>query len=104
PNYEREKGRTALLPDVFRDASQLCLRRIDVACRIDGDAFPHGAVRRIWHHVRRNEGRHFSVFQAPNTDAPLPAWVNPFGRLRVGRVDYVALVDRQPAGAAEVVV
>ncbi len=52
----------------------------------------------------RNEHRHFPVFEAPDPDSPLPARVNLFGRLRVGRVDHVVLVDGQPAGAAEVVV
>ena len=33
----------------------------------------------------------------------LPARVHSFGRLGVGRVDHVVLVDRQPADAAEVV-
>ena len=93
-----------LVLDVFRHAPQLCFRRVDIAGGVDGDAFPHGAIGRIRRHVGRNEHRHFPVFETPDPDPPLPARVNPFGRLRVGRVDDVVPVDGQPAGAAEVVV
>src|SRR5207247_751390 len=48
---------------------------------VDGDAFPHGAVRRIQRHVRRYEHRHLPVFETPDPDPPLPARVDPFGRL-----------------------
>ena len=37
--------------------------------------------------MRRNEHRHLAVLEAADPDPPLPARVNPFGRLRVGRVD-----------------
>ena len=54
--------------------------------------------------MRRNKRRHFSVFEASDTDTPLPSGVHLFSRLRIGRVDHVVFVNGQPAGAAEVIV
>src|SRR5690349_9120310 len=95
---ETPPGGTSLLPHELRHAAQVRFGGIDVARGVDGDAFAHGAVRGIRHHVRRYEHRHLPVFETSNADSALPARVNFFRRLRIGRVNYVILVDGQPTG------
>ena len=93
-----------LVLDVFCHPPQLCFRCVDIAGRVDRDAFPHGAVGRSRRRVGRNEDRHLPVFEASDPDSSLPAGVDLLRGLRVGRIQDVVLVESQPAGAAEVVV
>src|SRR4029077_18488122 len=98
---QRRSDRSVL--DVLGDATERGFCGIDVARGIDGDSFAHRAVGRI-RLVRWNECRHLAVFEAAYPDAAKPAGVNPFGRFRVGRVDYIVSIDGHAARAAEVVV
>src|SRR5678815_1933286 len=90
--------------DVLRHTSQLSLGSEDVACSVNRDTFTHRAVRRIRHHVCRNEDRHLPVFQTADTDSALPSGMHTFRRLRVGSVDDVILVERETTRSAEVIV
>jgi outer membrane protein assembly factor BamB len=94
---------TLLVLDVLRHAPQCGFRCVQIASGVDGDAFSHGAVGRI-RLVGRNEHRHLAVRETPDPDPPEPSRVNLLGRLRVGGVNDIVLVDGQPADAAEVVV
>ena len=49
-----------LFPDVFRHTSNGGFRRVYIACRIDGDAFSHGAIGSLGL-VRRHEDRHLAL-------------------------------------------
>src|SRR5215510_3505443 len=75
------RGRAVSLLAVLRYAPELCLGGEDIASRVDGNTLAHCTVRRVRHHVRRNEDRHSAVFETSDPDASLPSWMNRFGRL-----------------------
>src|SRR5258706_10117323 len=89
-----------LVLDVFRHAPNGGFRRVEIAGCIDGDPFAHGAVRSIGR-VRWHEDRDLAVFQASRAYPPEPARMNPRGRLGVGHINRVVLIDGQSAPAAE---
>ena len=74
--------------------------REEIAGTIDGNPFSHGSIGRIGF-VRRHEGCHLAVLQAPNANALEPAWMPLWLRFRVRRINCVVPVYRQPAHAAE---
>src|SRR5688572_1226124 len=69
----------ALVLHVLRHASELRLRREDVARGIDGDAFTHRAVGGIRHSMRRDERGHLSILEAADSYASLPARMHALG-------------------------
>src|SRR5262249_44998444 len=98
-NSERDR----LILDVFRDTAQCCLGCVDVPCCVNRYAFAHGPLGRI-RLVMWNEDRDLAGAEASDADTFQPTWVDPFGRLGVGSVNDIVLVDGEPTDTAEVVV
>src|ERR1700704_101170 len=91
-----------LLPNVFHHCFPDNFRAVNIAAGIRANAFGRTGVRMVgvWFRVR-NKRRQRAVFGAPDANAPLKTWVPCAIRFVIGDVNDVILVDKNPAGLAE---
>src|SRR5258708_8514477 len=75
-----------LLLDVLRHAPHRSFGGVEIAGRIDGDPFAHGALGSVGL-VRRHEARHLAVLQAADANTPQPARMDLRRGFGIGRID-----------------
>src|SRR5215471_15364682 len=91
PAAEVDLRRTA-----FGEVGRVGVAAVDVAGIVGGDAFERAELLGLG-----NEGRDLAVLDAADPDALHEARVVLFGRLRVGDINVVVLVDIDAARSAE---
>src|SRR5438270_4337402 len=96
PSKHKKCQATCSLLHIFVHASHGGLRGEQVAGRVEGDAFAHGAVGGVGL-VGRHESRHLAVLEVADADALEPAGMALRSRFGIGDVNVVVGIDGQAA-------